>query len=915
MVGRDAEVGVLVSLFDEVAASGLPRLLTVFGPAGVGKSRVVAEAVTAIVARRPGTAVLRGRCVSAGHGITYWALGEILRDACGIALGDPAPVAQAKLWDGLRAILGRLEQPGDLEATVYALAATAGISLPGSPLDRLEPRKVGDELARAWPRFATACAAAGPALLVIEDLHWAGDQLLQMLELAVVRASGPLVVLATARPELAEAYPGFGASGEGFASISLRPLGADHSRALVDGLAPAGRLDARLREEILARAEGNPLFLEELVLHLANAGASRLPDTLHSVLAARIDSLPDLDKRVLQEASVVGRTFWEAPVERALAGASVGAQLLALERRGFVRRQPVSTLPGQAELSFRHALIHDVAYASIPRARRARTHAEVGAWLEELAGGRLDEFAEVLAYHFSAAAGEGADLAWGAEDRERVRAMALGYLLRAGGAARRRFAVVTAVELHEQALALAATERERLAVLEELGDDHQSAYHGEDSAGRYLEALEIARAERDRRAERSRLCGKLTMLMGVTPGAFRSPLDLALAERLVDEGLACADDDVSRAWLLTARGALAQQWPDAEPFARDPPPDPVPLEERIAGVEQALAVAGATGLPELAAQANYALSIVYELAGRHSDVLAIARRELDALPRAKSRFDQADILCKVAVHTVEISAGYEAALELARRAHALSLDTNPHQLMHATSSLLEALYHLGRWRELLPVFDEHLAAFEQEPAVQCQLARNGLLIGATVLMRTGDPERARSLAPLLGNPVADLARAIPWEARFAVACGDAKTAVRISEGKARQGRMYGPQHALSLLEALQCLEDWPAVGEALPTARANVAGNALLGPFCDRAEGLVHAHAGRKAAAVTGLRRALAGFERLRVPFEAAATRERLAELVPSVQATPLLEEALATYALLGARPHHEAVRSRLQAL
>jgi DNA-binding SARP family transcriptional activator len=315
MIGRDAELGVLLNLFDEVIASGQPRLLNVVGSAGVGKSRLVAEGAAAMAARHPDMLVLRGRCPSAGRGITYWALGEIVREACGISLADPLATSQDRCSKGLREILDRLGPSGDLDATVFALAATCGLSLPGSPLDRLEPKAVAAELASAWPRFATACAAAGPALLMVEDLHWAGPELLETLELTVARATGPLLVLATARPELAEAHPGFGGqAGEAFASISLRPLADAHSRELLASLTSTGRLPTGRGEEVLARAEGNPLFLEELVLHLAAADAGALPDSLQALLAARIDALSPADKRVLQQAAVVagssGRARW-----------------------------------------------------------------------------------------------------------------------------------------------------------------------------------------------------------------------------------------------------------------------------------------------------------------------------------------------------------------------------------------------------------------------------------------------------------------------------------------------------------------------------------------------------------------------------------------------------------------------------
>ena len=355
MIGRDAELGVVRSLFDEVVASGRPRLLTVVGTAGVGKSRLVADATEDMVARHPGTTVLRGRCLSAGRGITYWALGEMLREACGISLADPLETAQARCSSGLREILGRVG-PAELDATVFALAATCGVTLPGSPLERLEPKAVADELARAWPRFATACAADGPALLVVEDLHWAGPELLETLELTVARASGPLLVVATTRPELADTHPGFGGqAGEDLASISLRPLTDGHSRELLASLTPTGRLPDELGEQVLARAEGNPLFLEELVLHLAGPGTGALPDSLQALLAARIDALATADKRVLQRAAVVGRVFWEDPVERDLGRERVAAGLRSLERRGFVVRRPASSLPwpGRARLPAR----------------------------------------------------------------------------------------------------------------------------------------------------------------------------------------------------------------------------------------------------------------------------------------------------------------------------------------------------------------------------------------------------------------------------------------------------------------------------------------------------------------------------------------------------------------------------------
>ena len=385
-----------------------------------------------------------------------------------------------------------------------------------------------------------------------------------------------------------------------------------------------------------------------------------------------------------------------------------------------------------------------------------------------------------------------------------------------------------------------------------------------------------------------------------------------MAERLVSEGLAAAPDEVSRAWLLVARGSSARLWRGSEPFGQGKLPDPVPIEERIADAERALAVGEAGGLADLVTAARYALGVLYGMAGRYGEVLALSRRKLGELERAGSRIEQADVMRMASVHIITISAGFKEGLELARRAHALSEGTNPHQLMHATLALITALYHLGRWRELWPIVEQHVAAFEQEPAVWSQFCRDGPVIGATVLAQTGDLERARALAAMVGDPMAELDSASAWQGWFAIVSGDPDTARRISEDKALHRRLYGPQHALVLLEALVALEDWRAVDQLLPAARASVTGNALLALFCDRAEGLGHARGGRLPQARRALRRALAGFDRLGVPFEAARTREHLAALEPAGTARPLLQAALSTYERLGAVPRQQALRVAL---
>ena len=511
LVGRGRDLARLQELLDESVQAAAPRFALVFGSAGIGKSRLVAEFLTAAREAEPDLAVYKGRCVAAGRGITFWALAEILREAFGVSLDMPADRAGETVLGGARVLLAPLGLADDeLERTAYALTTTAGFALPGNPLDQLEPRTVADELARAWPRFAAALATQRPTILVIEDLHWAGDALVALLDRLLVRSAGPLVVVATARPEFADAHPGFGAGREGVTSLTLQALTEAEAVALVDGLLPAADVPDALRRSIVGTAEGNPFFLEEIILRLVDTGAIvaagdgwratadaaqiTIPDTVHGVLAARIDALPPDEKRVLQEAAVIGRVFWPEPLARALAGVDVEAALPRLEERALVVERPSSSLRGHTEYQFKHALVRDVAYAALPKTRRARAHADHAAWIEQL--GRRDELLELIAHHYRyAIVGDDADLAWADSPAEHasLRERAFEALLEAGEGARRRFAIAKALELHEDALSLAADDVTRARALAAIGDDHEAAYHGDEAWAAYQPALDLLR--------------------------------------------------------------------------------------------------------------------------------------------------------------------------------------------------------------------------------------------------------------------------------------------------------------------------------------------------------------------------------------------------------------------------------------
>jgi DNA-binding SARP family transcriptional activator len=924
-VGRERELHRLTGLLEEAIGTGTSRLALVYGTAGIGKSRLVRELFAVVRERHPEVAVLRGRCLAAGHGITYWALGEILRDACGIALDDPAGTAGERLRAGARAILAALPLPAEeLDRTVFALATTAGIALPGNPLDRMEPRAVADELTRAWPRFATALAARRPTILLVEDLHWAGAPLLEMLPRLAARVDGPLLVVATARPELAETHPGFAAGREGTTAVSLQPLLEQEATRLIAGILPAAELPESLCREIVRMAEGNPFFLEEIVLRLLDTGAVvrdgdrwrvttqaariALPDTVHSLLAARIDALPPVEKRVLQEAAVVGRVFWQAPLVRALGDAAgVGEALLRLEDRGLVVARPTSALGGQTELQFKHALVRDVAYAGLPKSRRARAHAEHASWIEELAGERRDELVELVAYHYrSAVAGPDADLAW-AEDAAAfasTRERAFEALLAAGAAARRRFAIAKALELHEQALALAAGDVEHGRALTAIGDDHEANYHGDEAFEAYSAALDRLR-EPGTEPLRAGVCLKASRMAAVKWGGFRVKPTPALMERFVDEGLAVAADEETRNWLTVLKGNVGLRW--AWSLG-----DPLPLADRVRFAAAAVQVAETLGAPALLSQAYRTYGLLQSMAGAWDVTVTMARRDvlladrLEGTEQAFALFWNALFLMEIAGELDEVAGYAERSLQVAR---ALS----PHELMHSTYTVLSARSLAGRWSELEAPAVEHLEALAREPGIGCPYVRGGPVVAATALAHQGRLDRAAELAATLTPDLDEPGLAEALLARYHVARGDPLAGRELAErivGRA----VYAEENAfevLAMLDALAALEQWDALVAFLLRARAAARGLALAGPASDRAEGLARAAAGDRPAAEALLRRALDGFGRIGAAFEAALTGERLAAVTAAgADAARLRAEALATYERLAAAPHVQRLRA-----
>ena len=376
LVGRERELGVVRDAFERARHERTPQLLTLVGVPGIGKSRLVYE-LNRIVEADPELITWRqGRCLAYGDGITLWALGEIVKAQAGVLEQDSIDDIAAKIHEAVEAALAGTGDETRVEAHLLALLGLGGEAQLGG--DRR------NEAFAAWRRFLEALAEQRPLVLVFEDIHWADESLLDFLdELVDWVTDVPLLVVATARPELLERRAGWGGGKLNATTLALSPLSDEQTAELIGSLLGRPVLAADSQIALLERAGGNPLYAEQFVELYVEQGSTDdlpLPETLQGIIAARLDGLPEAEKSLLQDAAVVGKVFWASSIGREPDAAT--ASLHSLERKGFVRRQRRSSLEGESEFAFAHALVRDVSYGQIPRADRAQRHRAVAEWLE-----------------------------------------------------------------------------------------------------------------------------------------------------------------------------------------------------------------------------------------------------------------------------------------------------------------------------------------------------------------------------------------------------------------------------------------------------------------------------------------------------------------------------------------------------
>jgi tetratricopeptide (TPR) repeat protein len=463
LVGRRAELRRLATRFRRAVERDRCMLVTVTGPAGIGKSRLLKEFAAGI---EDEATVVVGRCLPYGEGITYWPLIEIVNDLAGVT-GTPE----------IEGLLAGDSQPQVVASRVAAAAGRSGASA------------TEQDVQWAVRRLFEALARRRPLVAAFDDIHWAEPAMLDLIEHVAANARAPILIVCLSRGDLLERRPGWAAAGGRGSVVRLEPLSDTDSARLLRRLAVRRRAKVR-REEVMYAAEGNPLFLEQLVAMRADDPGVRTPPTIQALLAARIDALPIRERRVIEAASIEGRGFHRGAVRTLVdQKRSVDAALAALVDRELIRPDR-SELPGETGYRFTHILVRDAAYDLLPKRRRADLHVAYADWLvgHDDPGSAADE---IVGYHLEQAYEYRSQLGRVGDDRHReLAARASGHLSDAGRRALSAGDRGGASNLLERAVTLCSkTDADRTALLIDVGGVHREQ-------GRFREAEAVLREAR-----------------------------------------------------------------------------------------------------------------------------------------------------------------------------------------------------------------------------------------------------------------------------------------------------------------------------------------------------------------------------------------------------------------------------------
>ncbi|MGH3118361.1 MAG: ATP-binding protein, partial [Gaiellales bacterium] len=834
-VGRDQEMEALERAYAEVEERREPHLVTILGDAGVGKTRMVREFWERLGGRSPETVRRTGRCLSYGQGITYWPLAEVLKEHLGIFENDPPAVVLERL--GPREILG----------------LTLGVDVAHG----LHPLAARDRFQDAWVEFLEEIVAERPTVVLIEDIHWGEEQLLDLLERLVRDTRGPLLLIATARPELLEQRPGWAARLRA-TTLGLEALSPEDAVRMLDELL-GGSLPAGLREVVVQRAEGNPFFVEELLGTLIDRqllerqkGSWRLaelpsdfvvPDTVQAVVAARIDLLEPDEKQALQAASVIGRIFWARPVYDLVREAE--PDLRVLEERDFIRRRPGSSIAGDREYAIKHAVTREVAYASLPKARRARLHAAFAGWVERAGEGR-DEYAPLLAHHYAEAVRpDDVDLAWGSEGGELVelRARALAWLRRAAELAIGRFEIDDGLGLLHRALALEPDGADQAALWREVGRANVFKLDGEAFWTAMLNSLEDT-------TDRATIADTYSILAFQT--ATRATMwkrrpDRELIAGWIDRALELSEPDTP----AQARALIARTYFDPEGSGE--------------AAREASDLADRLGDIELRSWAWGARSEAAYSRGEYHEAFDWVRLRFAIVPTLTDP-DHIALIYLFGLPACLATGRFQEARRISKAHDEVTSNLTPHHRMHAVWLLIDVEVAGGCWDVVHQLTSRAESAVAANIATPCASNVRSLLDCALANVHLGNEQEARRLE----RTAEDLGmEGYSFDASYveiAIARGD------LAEVERRLGE-WSPEGfwddvgLIARLNALIALERRAEIEEEAP---AMLRPKTYLEPFALRALGYARKDDGL-------IQQAVERFEAMGLDWHAAKTRSFMA--------------------------------------
>ncbi len=975
-IGRAPELALLDALYERVIGERRPHLMTLLGTPGVGKSRLIREWMSQLrqhvsvqdasqqaghlLSEQP--LILEGRCPPYGAGITYWPLAEILRTYGGVSEGESAQTARECLLQRLQELGDGNQTEDDIHWLVRQLAFTIGLEgSEDTPLATRDSKEHRETLFRAWRIFFESLARRQPLLIFIDDIHWADEALLDLLEYVTRRVSdAPLLLLCPARPDLLEKRPDWGGGRRNFTLLTLEPLSPDQSHQMLDALLSPDGVPASLRNSILAKAEGNPFFVEEIVRMLIDRGmlvcnGSRwqvadqdpgstyadflsfsLPDTIQGVLAARIDLLSIPEKRVLHHAAVAGRTFWKgalAHLAQEMTPAHLEQALSQLLHKDFLieNERPTGLLiDHDVQYSFKHVLVRDVAYASMSRARRAREHARMAEWLERIAAGRIEEFTELLAYHYHQAIVASSQTASGqallrrparAQAQADLREKASRYLIRAGDEALGKYAANQAVRHYTAALDLLNGSEGDHALRSRLHEKLARAYFvlsdGDSSWEHYQQSLN--QSHNISAQQRVHLYQHLTMLGTRWRAWFKRPPDLQVVRTYLDEGLALLKDqpETPELALLLASEAF---WYLSAYFSQQR--DETAIQHAIGSAERAAGLVEQLSNPMYHSEVLDALSSVYGNVSDYRAFLEVQKRRLALAERIRDRAEVYDIYYTASRAYYQLSE-YSQALHWANEALRVAESMNSRRKLCAMLGQKVLIYfQWDRWPDVLHWGEKLAILCEQYDLLSQSLpAPNGIAALAAISYRTGKDERGDYYATM-----AEQAASAP-NPRYELIIGH----LRIEQGRLEEAReifqrianqypaFEQPHIRARLVELAALLGDEARYDELGPTTLTLTerTGNRKDWAGLIRTRGLIRSRRGEFTEASADFNTALECYRDLGTRWEEALTLEALAVHLSNAPtqeqqaaASTFRESALAIYQEFHAEQALHRVRS-----